>query len=111
MDTLETLRNHRFDTEQSRSFRSPVARTAGAVLLTGDDYERDIFRLITHRRIVDAHTFPVRLIDRHAAFDAGHHQVFDAHVRERAAHHHFMITTPRAVAVEVFDIDATFLQV
>ena len=44
---------------------------------------------------------PVGRIARHAAFDAGHERVAQAHVGERAAHHHFVIAAPRAVRVEV----------
>src|SRR6185369_10912057 len=111
MDTLETLCDHRFDTKQPRSFRRPVARTARAVLLTSDDHERHILRLITHRSVVNAHAFAIRLIDRHTALNPRNHEVLDAHVSKRSTNHHFVITTPRAITVEVFDIDAAFLQV
>jgi hypothetical protein len=48
---------------------------------------------------------------RIAAFNARHYQVLNAHIRKRAAHHHLVIATSRAVAVEVLDIDALLLQV
>jgi hypothetical protein len=51
------------------------------------------------------------MINRHATFNAGHYQVLDAHVCKRSANHHFVITAPCAVAVEVFDVDAALLEV
>ena len=38
---------------------------------------------------------------RHTAFDTGHHQVFDAHVRECPARHHLIVAAARAVTVEI----------
>ena len=110
MDAFETLRDDGFHTEQTGSFaaqsrelpvpypdrrRSPAAR----------------FQTDNASRIVDAHAFAVRLINRDAAFNSRHHQVLDPDVCEGAAYHDFVIATPRAVTVEVFDIDAALLQV
>ena len=53
----------------------------------------------------------VGLDDGHAALDAGHHEVLDAHVGEGSAHHHFVVPAPGAVAVEVRHRDAVFLEV
>ncbi len=89
---------------QSRELPVPV-------FLAGNHDQRHALRLILHRRVVDAHALAVGLMNRDAAFDARHHQVLDAHVGERAAHHHFMIAAPRAVAVEVRDVDALLLQI
>src|SRR5213594_2554920 len=43
VDPLEALRDHGADTEQERTFRCPVARGAGAVLLAGEHDERHAF--------------------------------------------------------------------
>src|SRR6266571_3656439 len=43
VDPLEALRDHGADTEQERTFRCPVARGAGAVLLAGEHDERNAF--------------------------------------------------------------------
>src|SRR5687768_15004104 len=66
MDSFKTLRDHGSNTEQPRSLRGPVARTAGAVLLPGKDHERYAGFLITHRGVVDAHAVAVGLINRDA---------------------------------------------
>src|SRR5690349_4974748 len=101
MNAFKTLRDDGFHAEQPRPFRGPVARASRAVLLTGDDHEGHVFRLVTHRRIVDAHAFAVWLIDRNAAFNSRHHQILDPDVCERATDHHFVIATPRTVTIEV----------
>src|SRR5439155_1213201 len=43
VDPLEALRDHGADTEQERTFRCPVARGAGAVLLAGEHDEWNAF--------------------------------------------------------------------
>ena len=49
---------------------------------------------------------PVGKWTRDAALDARHHQVLEADVGERAAHHHLVVAAPRAVGVEVLLRDA-----
>ena len=63
---------------------------------------------VLHRCVVDEHLCAPRVANRvSAAFHARavgfqrQHQVFDAHVGECAAHHHFVVAAPRAVAVEI----------
>ena len=46
-----------------------------------------------------------------AALGARHHQILDAHICKRAAHHHLMIAASRTVAVKVRHVDAPLLQV
>src|SRR4051794_37280082 len=111
MNTLEALRNHCLHAEQASSLRRPIARAAGAVFLTGDNHERHAFGLVTHSCVVDAHALAVGLVHRDTTFDTRHHQVLDAHVCKRAAHHHLVIATSRAVAVEVPDFDTAVLQI
>ena len=41
-----------------------------------------------------------------AAFGAGRELIAQADVRERAAHHHFVIAAARAVGIEVFRLNA-----
>ena len=47
----------------------------------------------------------------HAAFDARHHLVLDADIGERAAHHDLVVTTARAVGVEVQHRHLMFAQI
>ena len=47
----------------------------------------------------------------YATFRSRHHQVFDAHVGERAARHDEIVAAPRAVAVEVLRLDPARHQV
>ena len=75
---------------------------AGAVLLAGDHDQRHALLLVPHRRVVDRQS--ARRTGRctvDAALDAGHQQVPQADVGERAAHHHLVVAAPRAVGVEV----------
>src|ERR1043166_6997579 len=111
VNAFETLRNNSFRAEQARSLRGPISRTAGAILLTGNNHQRRAFRLILHRCVVNTHALAGRVKHRDAAFNTRHHQVFDAYVCERAAHHYFMITTTGTVAIEIFNCDSLCLQV
>ena len=76
-----------FTPSKPRAFGGPVARAAGAVLLSGKDHQRDPRPRIFHGGIVDGQDLPARLQLRHAALHARHHQVLDAHVGEGAAGH------------------------
>ena len=63
-------------------------------------------RLVLHRGVVDRHLLAVGPVLGEAAFrnvavGALQHEVLDADVGERAAHHDFMVAAPRAVLVEV----------
>ena len=79
---------------QSRD--EPVPYSCPARMISGV-----LRRLIFHRRVVNAHLLAVGLKFRHAAFDARHHQILDAHIGERAARHHAVVAATRAVAVEI----------
>ncbi|SRN40766.1 Uncharacterised protein [Shigella flexneri] len=46
---------------------------------------------------------------RHPPFNARHHFITDANIGEGAAHHHFMVTTPRTVGVKVFSLNTPTL--
>ncbi|MDX6694663.1 MAG: hypothetical protein QOF02_2266 [Blastocatellia bacterium] len=109
MNALEALRDDGLHAEQARAFGRPVTRTARAVFVARKDDERNVRRLIMNRSVVDAHLLVDGLQASHAAFDAGNHQIPDADVGERAAHHHMMIAAPRAVGFEIFNRQAALL--
>src|SRR5436190_17557686 len=111
MDALEAPRYNGPDAEQRSAFRGPVARTAGAVFLPGDHHERHAIVLIFHRGVVDGHWSAFRQVLGDAAFTARDHEVFDAHVGERAASHHAVVAAPRAVTVEIQHIHAVVHEV
>src|SRR5438105_4622038 len=98
---LEALGDDGAHAQEKRPLRRPVARTARAVLLPCEDDERDARRLIVHGCVVDGHLLAGRLKRRDAAFGSGNHEVLDADVCERAAHHHLMVAATRAVGVVV----------
>ena len=89
---------------QSRELPVPYSWPARTI-------EVHAFLLVLHGRVVNAHPRVVRLMHRHAAFDAGHHEVLDAHVGEGAANHHAVVAAARAVAIEVLDRDALLDQI
>jgi hypothetical protein len=91
-------------------FGRPIARTARAVFLPGQTISGVALRVF-HGRVEDAHLLAAGLEFRHAALGAGHHQVLDAHVGERAARHDAVVAAARAVAVEINKIDAVLDQV
>ena len=111
VDALEALGDDGADAEEARAFRGPVAGGAGAVLVSGEDDQRDAGGLILDRGIVDAELIAARLVNGHAALDAGDHQVLDADIGEGAAHHDAIVASAGTVAVEVLDGDAVLLQV
>src|SRR5690606_9811917 len=97
--------------EEPRPLGRPVAARARAVLLAGDDDERNALLLVAHRRIVDRHLLARGEVARVAALAPRHEAVSEPHVRKRAAHHDLVVAPPRAVAVEVARLDATLEQV
>ena len=101
VDALEAPRDDDFDAEELRAFRRPVARRAGAVFFAGKDHERHAFPAIALGGVVNAELFSARLMQRDAAFGPRRHQVLDAHVRECAADHHFVIAAARAERVHL----------
>ncbi len=116
MDALETARDHRFHAEQLRALGRPVAARPGAVFLAAEDDRRRAFGHVAHRRVVDEHFLAGRLKQRDAAFfprTVGlrrNHQVLDADIGERAAHHHVVVTAARPVRIEVGALHAVVLE-
>ena len=106
---LEALRNYCADPKESRALRRPVARTARAIFLPGEDYEGGASRLILHSCIIDTQLFAAWLKSRDAAFSAREHEVLDAHVGERPPGHHAIIPAARAVTVKIRDRHALLL--
>ena len=93
-------------------FRRPVARRARTVLLAGKDRQRRAAIRVLHRlrrRSTWAGAFGQQA--RHAAFGARGKLVAQAHIGERATHHHLMIAAAAAVAVEVAGLHAMLGQV
>src|SRR5262249_10597277 len=111
VDALEALGDYRTHAKQPRPLRRPVARAARAVFLPGKYQKRRPFRQITHCCIVDTHLFTARLMDGHSTLDTGTYQVLDPPVGECAARHDLVVTTTRAVTVEVVYLDSPFLEI
>ena len=61
---------------------------------------------ILHGGVVDGHFLAAGLMNGPAALGAGGEQVAQADIRERAAHHHFVIAAARAVGIEVLRLHA-----
>ena len=118
VDALEALRDHRLHAEELRALRGPVARRAGAVFLAAEDDGRRASARCTssrRRRSASARCRGWNSVTppstRVPSALRRQHQVLDAHVGERAAHHHLVVAAARAVAVEVDDRDVVLEQV
>src|SRR5215510_10101387 len=111
MYSLEAPTDHRANSKQSRSLRCPITRAARAVLLTGKHYQRHTLGQIFHRRVVNAHLLAVGVMHRHAALCSGDHEVLDPHIGKRPASHHPIVSSTRAVAVEVRNRNASLLKI
>src|SRR5436190_12635406 len=111
MDAFEGLGDDSPDTEERRALRSPIARRAGAVFLSGKYDERHAFLPVADGSVIDRQFLAARLVPGHAALRAAHHQILDADVRERAAHHALVIPAPRTITVEVLFRDAVRQQI
>ena len=102
VDALVALGDHRAHAQQQRALGRPVARGAGAVLLAREHDQRHAFGAGTaRRRRRSSCASPAGRCSGDAALDAGHQQVLEADVGERAAHHHPVVAAARAVGVEV----------
>src|SRR6516164_1149559 len=106
MDTLEALADHGAHAEQLRALRRPDARGAVAIFGASKHHERYTLLLVLHRRVVNRHLLAIGPVLCQAtlgniAVGSLEHEVLDADVGERAAHHDLVIAAPRAVLVEV----------
>jgi len=111
VDSLKACRNYRFDSKQPRSFRRPVAARTGAVFVTGNDHQRNLFLLVTLRCVVYGHLLATRIMDRDTAFDTGNHQVLDSHIGKGSARHYAIIAAPAAVAIKINRLHTALNQV
>ncbi len=107
MDALEAFGDHGAHAEEPWPFRRPVARRAGAVLPSREHDQRRALGGILERGVVDGHLLAIGQMDRKGPFRSGGEQILEPNVRERAAHHHFVVAAARAVRVEVNGGDAT----
>ena len=101
MNALEAFGDDGADAEEFGALGGPVARGAGAVLLAGEDDERNAALGVLHAGVEDGHLLAFREQAGDAALGAGRELVAQAHVGEGAAHHDFVIAAARAVGVEV----------
>ena len=106
VDALVALGDGRLHAEQVRPLRGPVAGRAGAVLLPREDDRRRALGEVALGGGEDRHLLAGREVHRPRPLGAGHEQVAEADVGERAAHHHLVIAAPRPVGVEVDRLDA-----
>src|SRR5262249_9110175 len=83
----------------------PAARGPRAVLLAGEDHERNLLPLVAHGGVVDRHALPRWEVHGHAALDSRHHLVLEPDIGEGTAHHHFVVAAPCAVLIEVGRLD------
>jgi len=74
--------DNNFHPEQPRALGRPIARTAGSVLLPGKYHQWRAALLVSSAASLNREDLAIKL--RHAAFDAGDHQVLDAHIGERS---------------------------
>src|SRR5436305_6476557 len=111
MNSLIALSDDYSYSQEQRPFRRPVARRARAIFFPGNNYKRHAFRNIFFGRVENWHLRPVRQVLREAAFQARDHLVAQSHVGKCPAHHHFMISAPRSVRIELSRLDAMPLQI
>ena len=110
MDPLEALGDDEADAQQRRPLGRPVARRARAVLATGEDAEGRAFGRVAHRDVVDESLVTVGQVDRIRPLLVVDEPVAQPDVGERAARHHLVVTTSRAIRVELQRADAVRLQ-
>src|SRR4249919_2392790 len=79
--------------------------------MSSNDDQWNAFRLIGHRRIVDAHLLTGRLIYSHSAFNTRNHEILDSHIGERAPGHDAIVAAACPVAVELRNRYALLLEV
>jgi hypothetical protein len=99
-------------TPSSGALGRPVARGPRAVLLAGEDDERDAGLLVGLGRVVDRRLLATgEEVAGEATLDAVEQEVLQADVGEGAADHHLVVAATRAVGVEVLAVDAVLGQV
>ena len=79
--------------------------------LPAEDDQRHPLARVAHRGVVDRHLLAVGQVRVTPPSVPGAEQVAQAHVGERAAHHHLVVAAAGAVGVEVGRLDAVLDQV
>src|SRR5690606_35857386 len=113
VDTLERLGDDSLDAQQCGALGSPVTRGARTVFLAAQNDQRGAGSLVVLRSVVDVSLRSTFLgeVAGEATLDAVQQLVLDADVREGTADHDFVVTTARAVGVEVLAIHTVLDQV
>src|SRR5215208_6171842 len=111
MDALIAFGDHSSNTQQSRALSSPVARRAGTVFLACEHYQRYIFPLVAHGRVINAHLIARRDVSGIAALRIRRKRIAQAYVGKGTAHHDLVIAAARSIRVEVGGLYAAFLEV
>eukprot|EP00760_Papus_ankaliazontas_P008090 PhM_4_TR13663/c0_g1_i1/m.70832 len=110
VDALKGLGDDRAHTEQEGALGSPVARGAGAVLLTREDHEVAAGFLVLHGGIVDRHKLAVEVrLRADGAILA--ELVCETDVGEGAADHDLVVAAAGAVRVEILALNAALVEV
>src|SRR5262245_48401966 len=111
MNALKALSNNRTYAQQTSSLCRPITRASSSIFLPRKHHQWYALRLILHRRVVDVHSLAVRLVNSDTAFDAGNHQILDPYVCEGSTSHNPIISSTRAVAVEIRHTHASGLKI
>ena len=111
MNALEAFGDHRAHAQQLWPLGRPIARTAAAVLLAGQNHQRHAALGVLLAGVEDRHLLALGQEARNSAFRARSKFVPQPHIGEGAAHHHFMIAAPRAVGIKVPRLDAVRRQI
>src|SRR5882672_4432610 len=96
-------------------FSAITARTpSSSVPLAAQSREEPVpysLPAITLRGFEDSRLLTVGQMHGEAALNAGHQEILEPDICERPAHHHFMISTPRSVRVEILRMHAVLDQI
>ena len=95
MDALVAFGHDSLDAQERGALGCPVTGRAGAVLLAGQDHQRDAGGLVVLRGVVDIGLRAVGLgeVAGEATLDAVQDLVPDPDVRERSADHDLVVAT------------------
>ena len=80
----------------AQSRLEPVPYSCPAMTIKGT-----LFFLVANRRVENRQLFPARMVDGHPALHSRNHQILDSYIRERAARHDAVVTSPAAITIEI----------
>src|SRR5882762_1742173 len=106
MDAFIAFRDDAADAEELRAFCGPIARRAGTVFFSGENYERNLLGDVLGGGVEDRHFLARRQIPRVAAFDMWNEFVPQADVGECAADHDFVVAAAGTLGIEVAGLHA-----